>query len=422
VPAAALLLLAATHLPVAAQTGSAAVPKLFEIPDDPRVEHYARRYRSTNWRPWMLRMIDLSGFYGGYVLAEIERRGMPPELLFLPAIESAYASDATSWAGAAGLWQLMPATARLYGLAINELIDERLDFWKATDVALRILDRNYAELGSWELALAAYNAGLGRIRRVVRAAGSGDYWELSRRGLLPRETREFVPRFYGFLRAVRTFPGALPPVDSMTQWRQLEVPAGIELGLLGTLAEVPLILLERANAELVYGLTPPAPRSEPYRLKVPAHTYDRFTEVLEDADGVLVRLHWHVIRSGDTISELAEAFQVNVGMIRQFNRGVDPRKLRVGNGLLIPLMNGVDPGTAAAPHAEERPFEGRYRVARGDSLWLIARRFDTTVEALAAANRLRPNGTLHPGQMLQVPVRALAYPAAGYGADGVGRA
>ena len=401
-----LLLLAAADLPVAAQTRLTQVPASLEIPDHPPIERYTARYLSSPWQPWLQRMVDHSAFYASYILGQLEQRGMPAELLFLPAIESAYSSAATSFMGAAGLWQIMPATARLHGLVIGELIDERRDFWKATDVALRILQANYDELGSWELALAAYNAGLGRVRRAVRAGATTNYWELSRRGLLPRETREFVPRFYGLLSALRAADAAaLPAADALVQWRQLEAPGGIDLTLLGGLAEVPVALLEQANAELRYGLTPPSRETHPYRLKVPAATYDRIVNVLQDASNGLVRLHWHVIRSGDTMSELAEAFRVSVALIRQYNGGMDPRRMPIGVGLRIPLVRGVDPATVflAPPATDRREFDASYQVAGGDSLWGIARLHDTTVEALAHANGLQTTSTLQPGQLLRVP-------------------
>ena len=106
------------------------------------------------------------------------------------------------------------------------------------------------------------------------------------------------------------------------------------------------------------------------------------------------------------MSELAEAFEVSVALIRHYNAAVDPRRMPVGFGLRIPLVRGVDPAAVQFPELREtRTFEADYRVAGGDSLWRIARLHDTTVEALASANGLQPTSLLHPGQLLQVPRR-----------------
>lgn len=404
---AAAALLVAGALPGAAQHLLDTVPVSMEIPDHPRVASYAATFASAKWQPWVQRVLGRTAFYAAHVMDQLEQRELPAELMFLPAIESAYIGTAVSPVGAVGLWQLMRGTARLHGLVVDDLLDERRDFWKATEVALRILEDNRRDLGSWELALAAYNAGLGRVRRDIRRGGTRDFWELRRRGLLPRETSEFVPRFFGLVQALRSHPaGDSPALEEITRWRRVTAPPGVELRQLGKLSGISREILEQANAELRYGLTPTGRGSESYRLKVPADSYTRLLAVLEDPAGDLVRLHRHVIRSGDTMSELAEAFRVSVALIRHYNDGLSPRRMLVGAGLFIPVVRGVDPADLhfPAPH-DSRPFEADYHVVTGDSLWSIARLHDTTVEALASANGLRPTSVLHPGQTLQVPRR-----------------
>ena len=400
-------LLAAGALPAPAQHLLDIVPASLTIPDQPRVAYWADSFGSAALRSWMLRVLQRTTFYADHILQQLEARDMPAELVFLPAIESEFDGRATSPAGAVGLWQLMRATAQLYGLVTDEMIDERRDFWKATDVALRILEANHRELGSWELALAAYNAGKGRVRRDVRNGGTSDFWELRRNGLLPRETRDFVPRFYGLVLALRSYAASdSPAVADLYRWRRVTVPDGVDLHQLGELSGVASEVLERANAELNFGLAPAGGASDPYLLKVPVDSYDRLTAVLEDPSIALVRLHRHVIRSGDTMSELAAAFEVSVALIRRFNTGMNPRRMPIGVGLFIPLLGDFDPPPVRFPGLRDpRPFDVDYRVAAGDSLWRIAHLHDTTVEALAAANRLPRSAVLQPGQILQVPDR-----------------
>ena len=393
--------------PAGAQSLRQAVPATLRIPDHPRVRHYAGQYSSAASRGWLLGVVDRASFFAHYILGELEQHGMPPELLFLPGIESGFFSSATSPAGAAGLWQLMGSTARHYGLVTDELVDERRDFWKATDVALRVLKWNHSQLGNWELALAAYNAGLGRVTSSVRYGGTHDYWELQRRGLLPRETSEFVPRYYGLILALRNLPAdQWPRLDELHRWRRVPVPhGGIELRQLGQVAGVPRGVLERANAELRYGLTPVRGGADAHHIKVPAHFYERLTDVIASS-AELIRFHRHTVRTGDTISELAEAYRVSQALIREYNDGVNPRRLQIGTALHIPLLEDMEPEDlrTAAPR-DLRTFTAQYQVASGDSLWKIAQQHDTTIESLAFANGLNAASTLHPGQVLRVPYR-----------------
>ena len=280
----ALLATMAPHL--GAQTLREAIPMKMRIPDHPRVKRYAAYYASTAHRPWLREVLHCVQFYADYILEQLDQRGMPAELIFLPVIESSYVSTASSAAGAVGLWQLMPVTARLNGLDTDGAVDERRDFWKATEAALNILQVNYEQLESWELALAAYNGGFGRVRRAVRSSGEDDFWELRERGYLPRETSEYVPRYYGLLLALRSLPEEeWPLMDRRQRWRRLAVPEGTEMERLGKLAGVPAGILRRANAELGDGMTPGGRDREGYRIKVPSAYYDRISAVLSPAIG-----------------------------------------------------------------------------------------------------------------------------------------
>ena len=287
----ALLAIMAPHL--GAQTLQEAIPMKMRIPDHPRVKRYATYYASTAHRPWLREVLRCVRFYADYILEQLDQRGMPAELIFLPVIESNYVSTATSPAGAVGLWQLMPRTARLNGLDTDGAVDERRDFWKATEAALNILQMNYEQLDNWELALAAYNAGSGRVRRAVRSSGVDDFWELREQGYLPRETSEYVPRYYGLLLALRSLPEEERPLMGRRQrWRRLAVPEGTEMERLGRLAGVPTGILQRANAELDDGLTPAGRDRDGYRIKVPDAYYDRIRAVLSPATGAARQPVW----------------------------------------------------------------------------------------------------------------------------------
>ena len=381
------------------------IARSIEVPDHPSIAAYAEKFSSGQWRPWLESVIERGSFYALHIIEQIESRQLPPELLYLPVIESEYFNNAISPAGAVGLWQLMKGTAQFYGLVIDDIIDERRDFWKATHVALSILESNYKEFGNWSLALASYNSGLGRVRKAVRIAGKKDFWYLRERGLLPAETNEFVPRFFGLVEAMKNYPITNYPLSKdLHHWRRVSVPGSIELQQLAKLTGIPADVLELANAELFYGLTPDQSHTIDYQIKIPAKRYERLVAVIRDPDNVLVRIYRHTIRSGDTMSELAEVFGISVPLIQQYNTSVDPRRMRVGVGLHIPLVGGFEPDSVNLSNVvETRAFDTIYNVVRGDSLWAISLMYRTTVEALASANGSNPNEVLYAGQELRVP-------------------
>ena len=412
------LVLARLVAPWPATAEPAETPAMLPLRSHPAIEAYAARFAEPRWLPWLELMAARSAEFGTHIVEQLRRRGMPEELVLLPAIESEFRSDAVSNRGAAGLWQLMATTAGALGLVIDELRDERRDFWLATDAALTLLQQNLRLLGNWDLSIAAYNAGPGRIRDAMSLGGSNDFWKLRARGLLPRQTAEFVPRFYGLVLAARRLQLQLrqPPNG---EWSRLPVPPGADVRVIARLADMPVEVLRAANAELRHSLTPDAPPATPYLLKVPERYRSAVAGVLASRSAELVRLHLYRIRSGDTLSELATAFSIPVSLLHRYNPGVEPRRLRVGLPLLLPVRDDIDPDAAlarvrrlaqsAAPPPSQ--WAGRYRVRQGDSWWAIGRRHGTSPEQLAAANGMQANDLLHPETVLVVPATGGAHRA-----------
>ena len=404
------LLVGSLTAPLSALADPASAAGEMQIPSHPAVEAYARRFEEARWQPWFELVGGRAAHFAAHITASLRQRGMPEELVLLPAIESEYRSGAVSNRGAVGIWQLMPATARALGLVIDDLRDDRRDFWLATEAALTVLEQNLRILGNWDLAVAAYNAGPGRIRDAVALTGSRDFWELRSHGLLPRQTAEFVPRFYGLVLAARRLQlqVATPPNGG---WSRLSAPAGVDLRILARLAGVPADVLLAANSELHYALTPDDSPRGPYLLKVPDRYRAALAEVLDQRSDELVRLHLYRIRRGDTLSEVAIAFGIPVSLVYRYNPGIQPRRLGVGASLLVPVRDGIDPAVAArqvqrlASPVAARPadWSGSYVVQKGDSLWTIGRRHGTSAEQLAAANGIRTGDVLHPEMVLLVP-------------------
>lgn len=204
--------------------------KMDETHWDPRIE--AQRNWFVSRQPYLDRMSARASRYLYHTVKEAERRGMPTELALLPVIESSYDPAATSSASAAGLWQFIPSTGRIYGLQQGGTYDARRDVVESTRAAYEFLGSLYNQFGSWELALAAYNAGPGRIQQAInrnQALGlPTDYWSLK----LPQETMNYVPRFLAVAQIVknpREYGVTLPPIANRPHFREVKVTPGVSL-------------------------------------------------------------------------------------------------------------------------------------------------------------------------------------------------
>lgn len=237
-----------------------------------RVEKWMRRFMTDQKRTFEV-FLSREGIYSDMIRGKLRARGMPEDLLYLAMIESGFSARATSRVSAAGVWQFMSPTAREYGLRVDRYVDERRDPVKATDAALDYLEWLHGKYDSWYLAAAAYNAGPGRVDRILRRYAQGRkgdeaiYWEIIDH--LPRETRDYVPKLlaatalatqaehYGF-DVERT---AVP-----YEYDRVWVPGGTALGQVATAIDVDATLMRDLNPHLVRGVTPPG---SSFALRVP---------------------------------------------------------------------------------------------------------------------------------------------------------
>jgi membrane-bound lytic murein transglycosylase D len=365
---------------------------------------YIERYSSGSGREWLMDAAKRAGPYLHFIRKQIAERDLPPELLYLPVIESGFLATARSRSGAVGLWQFMRNSIAPFDIRVNDWIDERMDFWKSTEGALRKLEENYRALGDWPLALAAYNAGLGGIQRAARQAGKSDYWHLAEKKLIKLETVHYVPKLLAasyILSNPRRFALDLDWSEDPC-WERVAVGKQVDLELLAAEAGVDGGALKAANRELVYGITPP---DKDYRLKVRAADAPLVKEALERANAVLIKYYFHTIHSGDTLSALALRYGVSVDQIAGANPGVNAKYLKIGARLRIPAYRDAEPyqddNTAVTDGAPE--FTGTHLVKKGETLWSIALAYGVNLEALAAANGLVPNDTLKEGKILKMP-------------------
>lgn len=352
---------------------------------------------------YMPTISERGSLYLYYIVEEVQKRNMPMEIALLPLVESTLNPMAYSRNSAAGLWQIMPATGEHLGLQQDWWFDGRRSLRDSTRVALDYLEQLHSEFDNdWLLALAAYNAGNGRVARAQRAnAAKGrptDYWSLN----LPRETRRYVPKMLALSRIVadpESYDVVIPPVENAPAFEVADIGGQIELARAAELADVNLETLRWLNAGQLRWATSPDRAGE---LLVPAGTGARLEEgVAELSPSERVRWRHYTIRSGDNLITIANKFDTQVGLLRRVN-GINGSMIRAGSTLMIPGSEWAA-GLAGTDLPPAAPVG--YRVRRGDSLYVIAGKFKVSVNDIVAWNALDPRKYLQPGQTLKLHVR-----------------
>ena len=381
-------------------------PEVFQIGmvDNSAVASIARTLTGPNLA-YLGAALGRAALYRSYILDLLDRYRMPVELLYLPLIESGYLPRAVSRSGAVGMWQFVAASLPGSGMRVSDMVDERRDFWKASEAALRALQSNYTRFGDWLLALAAYNCGPNRLARIIAQTGIRDFWALREGGQLPPETARFVPKFLANTR-LASYPGRhglTADWGTAVLWDRLPLDRAVNIQLLSVATGTPLALLEQGNAELHYRVTPEG--GSGYALKVPRDLRAKITTALQDPEIALMRYHVHTIRTGDTLYGLGRAFGIPADLIARHNVGIDARRLRIGTKVFIPLLGDPRPEQLLAAEAPSVPLvlTGSYTIKMGDTLWSVSQRYGVTVEDLAAGNGMGINTILRPGAVLKVP-------------------
>lgn len=349
--------------------------------------------------------------YLHHIVEEIEARGMPLELALLPIVESAYQPLAYSRMHASGLWQFIPATGRRFGLKQNWWYDGRRDVLQATRAALDYLDFLSNEFdGDWLHALAGYNAGERRVSRAIqanRAAGKPtSFWHLQ----MPAETRGYIPAMLAISEIVANpeqYGVSLQPIPNEPYFTTVDSGGQIDLDKAAKLAGIDTEEIKRLNPGFKRWATDP---EGPHRLLVPIEHADRLAQGLRNLPPDQ-RLTWrqHRIQRGETLAQIAARYGTTVAVLQQTNN-IRGHLIRAGRDLMIPTpgAEGEPPPaqlTAATGNASDSSSgDTRYHVVRnGDNLWQIARRHGYRVAQITAANGIRENAVLRPGQRLRLP-------------------
>lgn len=285
-------------------------------------------------RDWFSGALSRGGRYLPAIREAFEAEGLPPELAYVALVESEFRAGAVSGAKAKGFWQFMPATGRRFGLAQDSWVDERSDTEKATRAAAHYLRHLHDVFEDWNLALAAYNAGEGTVRRAIRRHGTNDFWELARARALPRETRDYVPRIQAAIlvaKAPQRYGFEIDP-DAPRSVDTVEVDGPFALRDVARCTGLDLETLQDLNPALVRRATP-AHRT--FALKVPEGSADEVAACLESVP----QIETHVVRRGGaTLASVAQQTGTRVSDLARVNGLVGRRRMKLARGteLIIP--------------------------------------------------------------------------------------
>jgi membrane-bound lytic murein transglycosylase D len=343
--------------------------------------------------------------YLGYIYDEVSKRGFPAEITLLPFVESGYDPLAYSHGRAAGLWQFIPGTARMFGLQQNWWYDGRRDVVASTQAALDYLDKLQQEFdGDWLLALAAYNSGEGTVGRAIRknrkAGKPVDFWHLD----LPPETSVYVPKLLAISAMVANpekYGITLDPLPAQSGFEVVATGGQLDLAVAAELAGLETDELHRLNPGFNRWATPP---NGPHRLAIPADKVMDFRDKLAELPDT-ERVKWvrHEIRKGDTLSQIAARYETTTAVLRSANK-LTSNSIRIGKHLLVPVA-AKEPERYAALSEKLQPGHTNtdkltYKVRNGDSLWSIANKHKVTVKQITRWNSLDSDTVIKPGQQL----------------------
>ena len=344
----------------------------------------------------------LSGRFRPYIVEEMKKAGLPPDLSWLPLIESGFKIKALSRARALGLWQFIASTAYRYDLRRDRWVDDRMDLERSTQAAITYLKVLHDLFGDWTTVLAAYNCGEGNVLRVIRQQHVNyldDFWDLYPR--LPLETARYVPRFLAALHIIKDpekYGFTDLELDEPLQSEKVQVNKQMRLSDIAQTLNVPEKTLETLNPSLRYKATP----NYPFMLNLPPETSEVFLANLEQIPQwkpPQQAYAFHRVRFGETLSEIALKYRVTVRHIVHANGLRSASRIRAGQRLKIPLRGQIILTSNTRPSEPGSTIS--YRVKRGDSLWLIAQRFNTTVAKIKSLNQIDSN-LLQEGQMILV--------------------
>ncbi len=364
-----------------------------------------------NWystRPdYIQRMVERSQRYLFHIVEEVQKRGMPTEIALLPMIESAFNPQAYSRSKASGIWQFVPATGKYFGLQQNWWVDNRRDVTAATNAALDYLQKLHGMFGSWDLALAAYNAGEGTVQRAIdknrRLGLATNYQSLN----LPPETRNYVPKLQA-IKNIMSEPEkyglTIAAMPNRPYFARVTTPKQIDAKLAAQLAEISDEEFSALNPS--YNRPVITSQGEKHQLLLPVWAAERFADNLASYDKPLTSWQTYNAKRGERVDSIAKKFGTNVSQLRTVNSLSTTGKLRTSQTMLVPAIYNasssddvetIDASELAsnnignATEADEPKIARRiiHKVKKGETLTALAAKYDTSSQTLMKLNGLR---------------------------------
>src|SRR6202795_4228898 len=333
-----------------------------------------------------------AGRYREMIARVLGEEGVPQDLIYLAQAESAFQPTALSRAGARGMWQFVAYRGQEYGLRHPWWLDERQDPEKATHAAAQHLRDLYKMFGDWYLAMAAYNCGPGNVQKAIERTGYADFWELYRRNVLPRETKNYVPIILALTLIAKDAPhyGIQAEPELPVDTDMVKPGRAIDLRLVAETIDVDVETLRTLNPSLLPLATPDDPAFE---LHLPLGSAPKFSaEIADIPPDKWVSWRRHRVAAGETLTAIAKKYRVTPKAIADANNLESAMALNAGEKLIIPAIQ---------PAAENKRRMVSYRVRKGDTFLGIADRFSVEPEDLRKWNRLAAN-KVHSGMVLRI--------------------
>src|SRR5579859_3870052 len=353
-------------------------------------------FYSTRAHGTVERALVRSGRYRDMITRVLKEEGVPQDLIYLAEAESGFEPLALSRAGARGMWQFMSSRASGYGLQRSWWIDERQDPEKATRAAAHHLKDLYSQFGDWYLAMAAYNSGPGNVQQAVRRTGYADFWELYKRNVLPKETKNYVPIILAFtIMAKNPAQYGLDAVqpDPAMKYDVVKVDYPVDLRLVAECVDAPLDMLIDLNPSLLRRTTP---KDQPFELHLPEGTKEKYQTAIASIP-VEKRVVWryYTVQQGDTLAGVARKYHTTERAIVQANN-LDGSEIAADAKLVIPVS-----GAGANGKIVYSRYASHYKTHTGDTVLTVAEDFVVPPDRLRRWNRLKGND-LRRGRVLVV--------------------
>lgn len=406
----------------------------FDLQYNTIVKGYIEMY-TLRKRELVSRMMALSQFYFPMFEEQLDKFNLPLELKYLAICESALNPLAKSRSGAMGLWQFMYPTGKMYGLKVSSYIDERCDPYKSTVAACEYFQYLYSLFKDWQMVLAAYNGGPGTVNKAIRrSGGKKTYWEI--RPYLPRETQGYVPAFIAVnyvmnYTAEHNLYSAIPK-KTFLQVDTITVKKQISFSQIAVVLDIPIEEIQYLNPGYRKQIIPVSPE-EPNSLTLPENKigafvnneekiYNYFNDSLSSKNILALQevRKTHTVRSGEHLSSIAKKYNCTVADIKLWN-GIKSTSVKPGRKLVIYVYQkvsmenkAVTPSIKDAPVVADNAEKNKspltangfkyYMVQKGDSLYKIAKKHNTTIEEIKRLNNFGANYNLLPGKKIKVGV------------------